>query len=397
MTRVDFITLSRSDYASLRPVALAAARDPDIRVKVIAGGSHLLERFGKSIDAIAAEGFPELETVAFLNEQDSSDAETAAAYARAVDGFVRALGRSNPDFVFVVGDRWEMLAPVTAASLLRIPVAHHSGGDITQGSADNQTRYALTALAHVHFTALEEHAERLLRMGEESWRVRVTGEPALTGLTDLAGNPQAGSELRSFLGLKPDEPFVLATFHPTSYDALPPEAQIRVFMQALDLIEDQIVLTAPNPDPGSGAFLDLLSGYAVRSRGRVRLFSGLGRDRYYAAMAEARFMIGNSSSGLWEAPSLALPVVNIGRRQQGRVRGKNVLDAGLDANAICAAILEAGSARFRESLQGRENPYLKADTVEWILAGLKEKRSRAELLAKMFVDPLKAPPPRGGK
>lgn len=392
MQRVHFITLSRSDYASLRPVALAALGDPGLRMKVVAGGSHLLERFGRTMDSIRAEGYPELEAVEFLREGDSTDAEMAAAYSRAVEAFVRLLERDRPDGIFLVGDRWEMLAPATAASMLRIPIAHHSGGDITQGSADNQTRYVLSTLAHLHFTALEEHADRLLRMGEEPWRVAVTGEPALAG---LAGHARALPGSRAALGLGENEPFVLATFHPTSYDTLDPEGQIALFVRALDAVEGKVVLTAPNPDPGSGSFYEVLSAHA-KANPRVRLFASLGSERYYAAMAQARFMIGNSSSGIWEAPSFGLPAVNIGSRQDGRTRGPNVVDARLDLGEIQAAIRKAADPRFRESLKDRRNPYVKEDAVERILSGLKTGRARAELLAKVFVDPLKAASARAG-
>lgn len=390
MLRIHFITLSRSDYATLRPVAMAAERDGYLGTKVIAGGAHSLKRFGNTVDAVRADGYAEVETVDFLREEDGSDADMAAAYARAMQGFVDLLSRDMPDMVFVVGDRWEMLAPVTAASLLRIPVAHHSGGDITQGSADNQTRYALTTLSHLHFTALEEHAERLVRMGEEAWRVAVTGEPALLGLAKAAAGTSA---FRAAFSLREDEPFALATFHPTSYDGLPPEEQIGIFIRALDEVKGAVVLTAPNPDPGNAAFHARLAEYA-KGNPRVRLVAALGAERYYAAMAGARLMIGNSSSGIWEAPSFGLPVVNIGRRQEGRVRGGNVADADLDPAAIREAIRKAEDPRFREGLKDRSNPYVKADAVERILAGIKSGRSKAELLAKVLVDPLKPAPGR---
>lgn len=383
MTRVHFVTLSRSDYASLAPVLRAAAKDPDFDVKLIAGGSHLLKRFGQTIDGIRAENFPKLEIVDYLHESDNSDAEMAAAYSRAVAEFVRVFTADPPQYVFIVGDRWEMLAVVTAAAMLRIPVAHHSGGDITQGSADNQTRYVLTTLSHLHFTALEEHAERLIRMGEEAWRVQVTGEPALTTIKDAA---KSVPDIRSVLDLKPEEPFVLATFHPTSYDSKTLPEQIDIFTEALDLIGDTIILTAPNPDPGSAAFLKKLADYASRHP-RVKLVESLGSANCYAAMAEAQFMIGNSSSGLWEAPSFGLPVVNIGSRQDGRTRGANVVDAPLDIKEIRKAIAKVSTPDFREKLKNQKNPYLQEDCIARILTVLKQKKSKEQILAKFFVDP----------
>lgn len=384
MTRVFFVTLSRSDYATLRPIALAAQEDAALDTVLVAGGSHLLSRFGHTIDSIRADGFSDIRIVDFLREDDDSDDDIAAAYARAVSGFIELLRANKPDFVFIVGDRWEMIAVATAASMLRIPVAHHSGGDITQGSADNQTRYVLTTLSHLHFVALDDHKKRLIHMGEEESRVTVVGEPALIGLRDVAAKVP---DIRAELGLKADAPFVLATFHPTSYDALPPQGQIEIFLKALDMVADDIVLTAPNPDPSSGSFYEIMSSYA-RRHPRVHMFENLGRDRYYAAMASARFMIGNSSSGLWEAPSFRLPVVNIGNRQKGRLHGRNIVHAELNADSIQSAVVQVTQASFREALSDSDNPYVREDGVDIMLSVLKRPYSRDELLAKVFVDPL---------
>lgn len=385
MKHIDFVTLGRSDYTTLRPVALAAKKDPAIEMRLIAGGSHILKRFGNTIDDISQDGLPVSHLVDFLKEEDDSDTDMAGAYARAVSGFVDLFRRKpQPECVFIVGDRWEMLAVASAASMLRIPIAHHSGGDITQGSADNQTRYALTILSHLHFVALEDHARRLARMGEEKWRITVTGEPALESLSSAA---KETDDLYTFLGIAPCVPFVLATFHPTSYDDRPLLAQIEIFIETLDMIKDAIVLTAPNPDPGSRFFFDMLSNYAAR-RENIRFVENLGSSRYYAAMSRACLMIGNSSSGLWEAPSFGLPVVNIGRRQDGRVRGKNVIDTGLHLEEIRSAVAKALSPAFRDSLKGEANPYVKEGGVEKILSTLKQSKDTSRLLAKIFMDPL---------
>lgn len=383
MPSACFVTLSRSDYASLRPVALAALRDPSIDLHLVAGGSHALARYGHTLDQIRADGLPVHTVARFLQETDDSPADLAAAYARAVAEFVGILQARRPDYLFIIGDRWEMLAVVSAASMLQIPIVHHSGGDITQGSADNQTRYALTTLAHLHLTALPEHRKRLLRMGEEDWRVITTGEPALTALTEYA---QAVPDVRAALGLAPGEPFVLATFHPTSFDSSAPERQVEVFLRALGGIGEAIVLTAPNPDPASEVFLARFRAHAA-SHPNVRLHDSLGARNYYAAMAQARYMIGNSSSGMWESASFRLPVVNIGPRQQGRVHGSNVVNCELEPAAIAAAVAKATAADFRAGLDGR-NPYVQQDTVERILGSLKHPWDRSRLLAKRFIDPL---------
>lgn len=385
MPSIYFITLSRSDYASLRPVAVAALKDSSIDAKIIVGGSHLLARYGHTIVQIKKDGLPVHDTADFLSENDDSPQELAMAYAKAAAEFVRIFSQGKPDYIFIVGDRWEMLSVATAASLLQIPIVHHSGGDITQGSSDNQTRYAITSLAHLHLVALPQHHKRLLKMGEEGWRVFTTGEPALTHLTNYTD--KAGS-IHERLNLKPSTPFVLATFHPTSFDTLPAEKQIEVFLRALGGIKDHIIITAPNPDSGSEVFLKKLRAYAD-SHDHVQLFDSLGTENYYAAMAQAKYMIGNSSSGLWEAPSFNLPVINVGSRQQGRTHGDNVVNVSLDEIEIKAAIHKVTRPDFKAGLSGK-NPYVQENTLEDILNVLKKSYDKAELLAKRFVDPLEA-------
>ncbi len=385
MPLVYFVTLSRSDYASLRPVMRAALKDDAITTKIIAGGSHLLQRYGNSIAQIRKDGLPIHDTMDFLREQDDTPQQMAAAYARATNESVRIFSEGKPDYVFILGDRWEMLPVAGAASMLHIPIIHHSGGDITQGSADNQTRYALTCLSHLHLVALPEHQTRLHAMGEEDWRIITTGEPALT---ELSAYISTVPDIRKLLGLKPKEPFVLATFHPTSFDTAPPEKQIDIFLGALDAIKDTIILTAPNPDQASRLFFEKLKAYAEK-HAHVHLFESLGAEKYYAAMASALYMIGNSSSGLWEAPSFRLPVVNIGARQQGRVHGDNVIHAPLELAAIKEAIQKARSAEFRNAVSGN-NPYAQSDTLALIMDALKQPHDKTKLLAKRLVDPLHA-------
>ncbi|MGE0754112.1 MAG: UDP-N-acetylglucosamine 2-epimerase [Alphaproteobacteria bacterium] len=386
MPTVDFVTLSRSDYTSLRPVALAAQQDPNIETRVIVGGSHLLKRYGHSIDQIKEDGVHVHDVADFLTEEDDSPEELAAAYAKAAAECVRIFSKDRPDYIFLIGDRWEMLAVATAASLLHIPIVHHSGGDITQGSSDNQTRYAISCLAHLHLVALDQHRKRLVHMGEESWRVMTVGEPALSHLLQYEGSDV---DIYSKLNLAPGTPFVLSTFHPTSFDPLPAERQIDVFLSVLKGIKEHLIITAPNPDSGSDLFLKKLRTFADSSE-HVQLFDSLGAKNYYAAMAHAKYMIGNSSSGLWEAPSFKLPVINVGPRQQGRAHGDNVENVSLDDIEIKAAIHKVTRPDFKASLSGH-NPYVQPNTVEDILNVLKKSYDKSELLAKRFVDPL-APP-----
>ena len=384
-TRVCFVTLSRSDYASLRPVIRAAAQDPAIDETVVAGGSHLLKRLGNSVDDIAADGIRIDNAIAFMSEQDDSDLDIARAYQLAYAAFVDYLADKAFDCVFVLGDRWEMLAVASAASMLRVPIVHHSGGDITQGAQDNQTRYAISVLSHIHLVAIDAHRERLLALGEEPWRVITTGEPSLTELeTRIAKIP----DIKRSLGIEKNRKFVLATFHPTTYDDMPLGDQINLFLEALQRIEHDIILTAPNPDPGSKLFLEKLTQFAL-GKANIHLIENLGADRYYAAMSRAEFMIGNSSSGIWEAPSFALPVINIGERQKDRLRRDNVIDVPMNIQAITSALTEIEALKLRLSESPPCNPYVRENTLQLICGSIKNAPDRQRLLAKTFIDPLR--------
>ena len=382
--RIDLVTLHRSEFSALKPVWRAAHRSEKIEARLVAGGSHLLARFGESIEAVRAAGRefgaePTVE-IAFLGEDDDSDAQIAAAFARAAAAFAARYAADPPDAVFLIGDRWEALAVACAASMSRIPIIHHSGGDLTQGSADNQTRYAISQLAHRHLTALPEHSERLIAIGEEPWRVETVGEPSLAEIS-------APPDPRGEIGLAPGAPFALATFHPSSFDTLPPEAQIQCFIEALSALDIALVITAPNADAHGGAFYRALQAFAAQTP-RALVVENLGERLYHAAMAHADLMIGNSSSGIWEAPSFGLPVINLGRRQEGRRRGANVLDAPLQSEAIAAAIATAREEAFRASAQTAVNPYVQMDCLERILAVLEDPTPSDKLLAKLLNDPL---------
>ena len=379
---VCIVTLSRSDYTSLRPLIKSLRNDTDITTLVLAGGSHVLQHFGNSIEDIYKDGIEVNHVIDFLKESDNTELDIARAYSRAYDMCLEYFSSTRPQAIFILGDRWEMMAVANAASLLRIPIIHHSGGDITQGSLDNQTRYAISMLSHIHLVALEEHRERLLRMGEEEWRVICVGEPALSDIQNCDA-----TNICAELGLQAEATFVLACYHPTTFDELSFTEQVKFFTQVLDTIDMDIVLSAPNPDPGNLTFYETLQNYA-ELHANVHLRENLGAERYHAAMAAAEFMIGNSSSGIWEAPSFGLPVINIGKRQEDRFRADNVIDIDIDLDQVRHAISEVDAVRSRAGVLQKNNPYVKANTLELISEAIKQNVPRDKILAKIFVDPL---------
>lgn len=382
MKKICFVSLSRSDYTSLRTLIRDALAAKDFNVEVIAGGSHLLERFGRSIASFQEDQIPIFKIIDFLSESDDSEIDIARAAGKAYQKFLEYFISSKPDYVFILGDRWEMLPVAEAAFLLRLPIIHHSGGDITQGALDNQIRYTLSTKSHFHLVAIEEHRQRLIRMGEESWRVVTTGEPALTVVNALA---MSACDIYQSLSLKKDESFALATFHPTTFDDIPIDKQIDIFLKTLELIELPVIITAPNPDPGSRIFLEKLDAFVCQHE-RFKIFQNLGAKLYYAAMSKAKYMVGNSSSGIWEAPSFELPVLNMGQRQSGRVRAKNVVDTRLDLDSIKIGLLKVSNPAFKQQLSGLVNPYGHTGTNKLILNCIRQLPPVEKLLHKKLID-----------
>lgn len=381
-TKIDFVTLSRSDYSSLKPIIDSCKKDESFETGVIAGGSHLLNRYGYSIEQVKKD-FDINYIIDFLAENDDTEIELAQSHAKAVSRFVEIFSRRQPDVIFILGDRWELLSVATAASILRIPIAHHSGGDITLGAYDNQVRYAVSNLSHLHYVALRDHATRLCHMGEEPWRVVITGEPALLHLSSYKNKI---NNLYKYLNLPENKDFVLSTFHTVTYEKLNYSEQIKKFLLALDLIKLPVVITAPNPDENSKPLYEVLKKYADNNK-NIIFRENLGADLYYAAMSKAKFMIGNSSSGVWEAPSFKLPVVNIGCRQDGKVKSNNVIDVNFELAEIKKAIDLASSVSFKDSISD-SNPYVCENSLNIILDNLKSIPTKEVLLNKKFKDPI---------
>lgn len=382
MIRVGVITTARSDFTSQLPIAERLQRDPDTELVLIAGGMHLAPRFGRTISEIEEAGLPVAATVDFLPDEDSG-AATGRSLGRALAVFTDALAEHPVDVLLLVGDRIELLAAASAALALNIPIAHVSGGDITEGAVDNQVRFAVSKMSHIHFPALEEHRRRLLQIGEEDWRITVTGEPALDALSELELLDR--QELEEFLNHELEPPVGVVTFHPATLSATRVEDQVAGLVEALDTFPGTLVWTWPNADTGHNVIIERMKQFAGGHANTV-LVENLGRTRYYSLLAIADVMIGNSSSGIWESPTFRLPVVNIGERQQGRVRARNVIDCGYDAGEIRSSIERALTPGFRRSLEGLENPYGAGDAVAKIIAAVKSAVIRADILTKQFVD-----------
>jgi UDP-N-acetylglucosamine 2-epimerase (non-hydrolysing)/GDP/UDP-N,N'-diacetylbacillosamine 2-epimerase (hydrolysing) len=350
--RIGVVTTSRADYSHLYWPLRELARRPDVDLGLFTMGAHLSPEFGNTINEIARDGFPIKARIECLLSSDT-DTGMAKTIGIAILGLADALTAWRPDLLLLIADRYELLAPASVALALRIPIAHIEGGEISQGAIDDQVRNALTKMAHIHFTSTPLARRRVIAMGEEPWRVHHAGAPSLDHLRRSPLLSRAALEARLGLALAP--PTLLAAWHPVTI-LRDTNAEADALFAALAQTPGQILFAHPNSDAGSYVLIERTRALAA-SRPHTHIFVNLDPLTYWSLLAHAAALVGNSSSGIMEAASFALPGVNIGMRQQGRERARNVIDAPAETGAIRAAIAQAFSSEFRESLRGMDNPY----------------------------------------
>ena len=350
--RIAVLSTSRADYGHLFWVLKALQADPRIDLRVLATGAHLSPQFGHTVDRFAADGFP-LESRIEALLDSSSDVGMAKTIGVALLGLADELARLRPDLLLLIADRYEMLAPAAAALALRIPIAHIEGGEISEGAIDDAVRQALTKLSHLHFVPTEQARRRVLAMGEEAWRVHCVGAPSLDHLRRSA--LPSREALAARLAFDLDTPPLVVAYHPVTL-LRDPAGEVDAVFAALERVEGPVLFCFPNADAGYAEVLARARRYCA-ARCDARLYVNLEHLDYWALLREAAALVGNSSSGIMETPSLRLPCVNIGLRQRGRERAANIIDAPADAEAILAAIARARDPAFRAGLDGLVNPY----------------------------------------
>lgn len=382
MKRVAVITTSRADFGIYRPLLAAIQTEPELDLLLVVAGMHLAPEMGLTVREIQAEGWSIAARVECLLSSDS-DLGMAKSLGIAVLGYAETLARLSPDLVVILGDRFEMFAAAAAAGPLRLPLAHLYGGELTLGALDDAWRHAMTKLSHLHFVASEEYARRVVAMGEEPWRVKVCGALSLDNLAamELLGREELARELE--INLEPAP--LLVTFHPETLADDPPARQMAEVLAALEGLARPTVFTLPNADAGGRELAGLVRAFCADHPWAVAR-DNLGTRRYFSLMRHAAAMLGNSSSGIIEAPSLGLPVVNLGQRQAGRTRGANLIDAACERGAILSALELALDPGFRAQAERAPNPYQRGGAARAICAGLLENHPRERLLRKRFQD-----------
>jgi len=349
---IAVVTSSRADYGHLYWPLRELNERPGIETKLIVTGAHLSPAFGHTVDVIEADGFEVTERIECLVSADT-DTAMATTMGLGVVAFGQTLGRMRPDLLLLIADRYEMLAPATAALALRIPIAHIEGGERSEGAIDQAVRDAITAMAHVHLTTTELARERLVAAGEEPWRVHRVGAPSLDHLerSPVLDRPT----LEASLGIDLARPTILAAYHPVTLDR-DPSGGVTAVLDALRDRPEQILFCYPNADAGCHRVLEAVRCFCA-GRPDARLFVNLDPATYWSLLRHVDLMYGNSSSGIMESASLGIPAIDIGRRQQGRERAANVIGAPPERTPLGDAIERGRGGAFRAIAGAAENPY----------------------------------------
>jgi UDP-N-acetylglucosamine 2-epimerase (non-hydrolysing)/GDP/UDP-N,N'-diacetylbacillosamine 2-epimerase (hydrolysing) len=385
--RVCVATGSRADYGLLSSLMRRLQEAADFQLQVLATGMHLSAEFGHTIDLVRADGFAIDAEVDMLLAAD-----TRAAMAKSAGlgmlGCADALSRLAPHIVVVIGDRFEMLAVASTAMLLGIPIAHIHGGEVTEGAVDESIRHAITKMASLHFVAADPYRRRVIQLGEAPERVFLVGATGLDALAQL--QPLGREALGRQVGLDLDDGFFLVTYHPATRGEIAPLCAVNELLAALDRFPDcRIVMTKSNADADGRAINQRLAEYQVPRKDRVALVASLGQPAYLSALIAAAVVIGNSSSGIIEAPAVGTPTVNIGSRQHGRLRAASIVDCAEHADEIAAAIGKVRDPAFRRLAAACEPPYGRPrDAAGRIVAAL-----RGVPLASLRVKPFHDLPP----
>ena len=382
--RIAVVTGSRADYSYLQGIMAILQDDPRAQLQVMVTGMHLEVRFGETWRAIEGDGF-EISARVETTIEDDTELAISRSAGRGLIGFAEALDRLRPDLVVLMGDRYEILPAASAAMLMGVPIAHVNGGEATEGAVDDAIRHAITKMARLHFVAAEPYRKRVVQMGEHPRTVFNVGVASLDRL--LAEATKANRHaVETKLGLPTRVPFLLVTLHPESIEPEVNSVMVEALLEALDRFPGHhLVFTGVNSDVGNTRIAAAIEAFVATAPARARIYDSLGTRHYAGALRYAEAVVGNSSSGIAEAPVLGTPTVNIGNRQAGRLRAASVVDCGRTVEDIAAAVQKVLDPSFREVYARQELPYGRGGTCNRIVRILLETDFRA-LRTKRFFD-----------
>lgn len=378
--KICVVTGTRAEYGLLRWVMQGIRDEPDLALQIIATGMHLSPEFGLTYREIEKDGFQIDRKVEMLTSSDTP-VGIAKSMGLGMIGFADTLNDLAPDLLVVLGDRFEIFSAVAAALVARIPVAHLHGGETTEGAFDESIRHAITKMSHLHFVAAEEYRQRVIQLGEQPQNVHMVGGLGIDSIKRLKLLERP--ELEAALGFRLGRRNLLITFHPVTLEAATATDQLRELLAAVAELKDtELIFTLPNADTDSRELIHMLEQFAVQ-HAHAHVFASVGQLRYLSCMAHVDGVVGNSSSGLLEAPCFGVGTINIGDRQRGRLQARSVINCLPDRQSIAAALQRLYGEEFRAGLGSVRNPYGDGGASERIVAALRHAELGG-LLKKRF-------------
>ncbi|MDD5086537.1 MAG: UDP-N-acetylglucosamine 2-epimerase [Candidatus Nanoarchaeia archaeon] len=377
MRKICILTGTRAEYGVLKPIIKAVDNNPLLELSLVVTGMHLSQEFGYSFDEIKNDGF-KIEGIVDMNPEDDTGISMAKSVGKGITGLSDVFEKIKPDILLIIGDRIEALAAAVAAAYMNIIIAHISGGDVTRAGLDESVRHSITKLSHIHFPSTRTSESRVLKMGEDKWRVFRVGAPCLD--TILYERFLSRDELNKKFNLEKNEDFIVLLQHSVTTQVEHAENQIKETLEAIKELKIQTIAIYPNSDAGGRKIISKIKEYEKLPF--IKSYKNLHQKDYFSLLKHARALVGNSSSGIIESSSFKLPVVNIGIRQEGRERANNVIDAEHKKDKIIQAIKKAFSEEFKKKLNYCVSPYGDGKTSQRITKVLSEIDLNDNLLQK---------------
>lgn len=382
--KICIITSTRADYGLLRPLMKRILDDKKYELQVIATGMHLSPEFGNTYKEIEQDGFQINEKIEILLSSDTAVA-ISKAMGLATISFSEAFERLNPDLIVVLGDRYEIFSVCSSAVVAQIPIAHLHGGETTEGAFDEAFRHSITKMSYLHFTSTEEYRRRVIQLGESPNRVFNCGAIGVENAKSIKMMDK--NELEKSINFILDKPYGLVTFHPVTLESNTSKEQFQNLLEVLNNRKDmKFIITKANSDTNGRIINKMIDDFSNKNSDRIVAFTSMGIIRYLSAMKYCSFVIGNSSSGIIEAPSFKIPTINIGDRQKGRIQAKSIVNCEPNKEDIEKAIEIALSNEFDEKINNMVNPYGDGNTSERIYKIIDEKLGDKIELKKEFFD-----------
>ena len=355
MKKIAVVTGTRAEYGLLKPLISALSKSKEFRLQLLVTGMHLIPEFGNTYQQIEQDGFNIDAKIADGLSGDSALA-ISSAVGRATIGFAETYDRLKPDLIIVLGDRSELLSAVICAIIANIPVAHIHGGETTEGAYDEFIRHAITKMSHLHFASCEAYRNRIVQMGEHPSTVYNVGAIGIDSIKNL--KLLSREEFEKSIDYKLNQLNVLITFHPVTLENATAEAQFHELLRALETLQNvTLIFTKPNADKGGKIIIRMIDDYVCKNPDKAIAFASLGQLRYLSALKYVDLVVGNSSSGILEAPLFNKPTVNVGDRQKGRLMPESVINCKVCKGDIVTAISKATSLEFKSKIEKQSNPY----------------------------------------